>query len=110
MSRSPSRHRFTILEEEKYRLQRTLSDVNGIDPCIHNGTVRGMISCILSQMRRSGRNPTVEEVSAIYRLLRKAAAKLKKDYSRQTIFTRAIFEELVEAAALLADARGLLSR
>jgi hypothetical protein len=41
LSRMERRPKFIILESEQYRLQRTLSDLNGFDPGIHKSSVRG---------------------------------------------------------------------
>jgi hypothetical protein len=44
--RSPNRHQFRVLEAAPYRLQHSLSDLNGFDPYIHHGTVNGMFEAI----------------------------------------------------------------
>ena len=36
-------HSFFVLESERYRLQKTTSDLNGIDPLIHGGTSDGVL-------------------------------------------------------------------
>jgi hypothetical protein len=50
-------HKFVLLEAKRHRLQKTLSDTNGIDPGIHDGTATGMISCVLSSLAKPTRNP-----------------------------------------------------
>ncbi len=43
MSLSDTGHRWFLFEARPYRLQRTLSDVNGFDRYIHGGTPRGVL-------------------------------------------------------------------
>jgi hypothetical protein len=40
------KHEFFVLESERYRLNRTLSDLGGYDPHIHSGDPMKMISCV----------------------------------------------------------------
>ena len=47
-----SGHRVFLLEAQRYRLQRTLSDLNGIDPYIHDGTPQGVVRSVLEMFRR----------------------------------------------------------
>jgi hypothetical protein len=44
--RAPNRHHFRLLEERPFRLQHSLSDLNGYDPYIHHGTPVGMFAAI----------------------------------------------------------------
>jgi hypothetical protein len=39
-----NKHRVYIFEQENYRIQRSTSDLNGIDPKIHDGTPKGIMS------------------------------------------------------------------
>ena len=38
------RHRVYVFERRAYRAQRSTSDINGIDPKIHNGTAKGVMA------------------------------------------------------------------
>jgi hypothetical protein len=101
-------HRFVILEAKRHRLQRTLSDANGIDPGIHEATVTGVISCVLSHLGKPQANPDLKTVARIHRKLWKAASFLKTTHHRDTIYSRPIFGELVEGATRLARQEGLI--
>jgi hypothetical protein len=101
-------HQFILLEAKRYRLQRTLSDVNGIDPGIHGGTVKGMISCVLSSLGKPSANPDPSQVERIYHHLWNAVPVLKANHSRTTIYSRSIFQQLVMGAARLAKKEGLI--
>lgn len=40
-------HQFFVFEAQAYRLQASLSDLNGHDPHIHGGTQDGVLRCVL---------------------------------------------------------------
>jgi hypothetical protein len=107
-ARNRTSRSFVILEKERHRLQRTLSDLNGIDPAIHGGSVRGVLSCVVSSLGKPAGHPDPSQVFRLYRHLSKAVAPLKKSYSRKNIFSRATFNLLVVVASKLAKAQGLL--
>jgi hypothetical protein len=110
LSRFERNHGFVMLEAQRYRLTKTLSDVNGIDPGIHGGTAKGVISCVLSNLGRPRGNPPPELVARIYRRLLKAVPFLKRNYGQAAIYSRALFGALVEGAARLAEREGLVAR
>ncbi|HUP90049.1 MAG TPA: hypothetical protein VM100_11880, partial [Longimicrobiales bacterium] len=55
-------YKFILLERIPFRLQKTLSDINGRDPYIHDGTVHGTISCILEALGPSRDVPDIADV------------------------------------------------
>ena len=96
------RHRAFLLEAQPYRLQRTLSDLNGIDPYIHHGTPAGMIRAILEMFRRpGGHRVEVVEAERLVSHLRVAAKKVRARWNG-TLFRPGAFRELVTAAHTLA--------
>jgi hypothetical protein len=97
-----------MLEAERHRLQRTLSDLNGIDPGIHGGTIMGMISCVLSSLAKTAKNPDPNQIERIRRQLWKTVPVLKRRHRRTTIYSRAIFGDLVGGATFLATKEGLI--
>ncbi len=109
LSRVEGNHNFVVLETQRYRLVKTLSDVNGIDPGIHAATVRGIVSCVLSSLGKPQGNPAPESVARIYRRLRRTLPFLKRSHGRSTLYSRAIFAELVAGAVRLAGNEGLLT-
>jgi hypothetical protein len=109
LRRTEGRHKFVLLEAKRHRLQRTLSDLNGFDPSIHGGTSTGMISCILSSLAKPWRNPELREIERIRLKLWRTVPFIKRNHHRTTIYSRAIFAELVEAAVLLSKKDGLIA-
>ena len=103
------RHQFILLEAKRHRLQKTLSDLNGIDPGIHGGTVIGMVSCVLSGLAKPTRNPDPHQIERIRRQLWKTVPVLKRRHHRTTIYSRAVFGDLVGGATFLARKEGLIA-
>jgi len=108
LSRIERTHKFVLLEAKRHRLQKTLSDVNGIDPGIHNAAVRGVISCVLSHLGESQGNPDAKIAARIHRQLWKTISSLKVIHGRANIYSRSIFTELVAGATSLAKKEGLV--
>jgi hypothetical protein len=94
-----------VLETERHRLQRTLSDLNGIDPSIHSG----MISCVLSSLAKPAKNPDLDQIERIRRQLWKTVPVLKRRHRRTSVYSRAIFSELVVGATFLARKEDLIA-
>jgi hypothetical protein len=108
LARIERRHKFAVFESQRHRLQRTLSDLNGIDPGIHGGTARGVISCILASLAKPSANPDLTEVRQIHDQLWRAVPALKSKHGRTTIYSKIIFYDLVSAAVVLTTKAGLL--
>jgi len=70
-------HHWIVLEEKPYRIQKSLSDLNGYDPYIHNGTVTGL----LQALRNAFHNPVVSmaDMKTTYTLLQLSAKGLKSE-------------------------------
>ncbi|HUF60555.1 MAG TPA: hypothetical protein VMN36_00640 [Verrucomicrobiales bacterium] len=90
-------HAFILIERVQYRVQRTLSDLNGRDPYIHGGSIRGSINCIVDALRPSGGRVRVEDVVPLYRTLAEVGKYLKRQSHPRTLFSRANFIDLVAA-------------
>ena len=70
-------HHWIVLEERPYRIQKSLSDLNGYDPYIHNGTVTGL----LQVLKNAFHNPVVSmaDMKTTYTLLQLSAKGLKSE-------------------------------
>jgi hypothetical protein len=109
LSRIEGSHKFVMLEAKRFRLQRTLSDTNGIDPGIHDATARGIVSCCLAHLGTPTGNPDANAVLCIRRNLWKTVPVLKGIHGRTSIYSRPIFSELVTGATALAKQEGLIA-
>jgi hypothetical protein len=89
------RHEFLVLEKRPHRLEKHLSDLNGIDPKIHGGTVRGAICAVLDVLKKPDGNPSADEVIRLDRVLMKLVPVLKKRHRTDELFNPRIYGELV---------------
>jgi len=96
------RHGFVLLESKRFRLQRSLSDMNGYDPLIHNGTQGGAIRSMFEAFSTAG--PTdIGKARRLVRRLGQVAIALKRAHRSRTVFSRTICNELIGMAAKLRD-------
>jgi len=102
-------HGFIILEKERHRLDRTLSDLKGQDPYIHEGKPRVLISCVLDALGNEEAEPDPLEVHRLWKELWALAVSLKRKHGHRDIFNRLIFHKLVAAATDLASKAGLIT-
>jgi len=65
------RHRAYVFESKPYRAQRSTSDINGIDPQIHNGTAKGVMAGLRNIFKQPGDVTTVPEMLSSYRAVKK---------------------------------------
>ena len=94
------RHGFVLLETKPFRLQRSLSDMNGYDPLIHKGTQGGAVRTMFEAFAGRG----AADITAARRLVRRldqVADRLRRSHGASTIFSRAICDELTATATRL---------
>ncbi len=101
-------HSVFVLEQASHRLQVSLSDLNGLDPHIHDGTQDGVYRCILDCFGTSGREPTFTTLKSLGRRLGQAVAKLEHEQALRDPFHPYVFRQAVRVAAEIAQAEGLL--
>jgi hypothetical protein len=93
-----------IFEAEKHRLKKSLSDLDGTDPYIHEGKPEGVLRELTNALYREENNPALDELREIYKDLRRAASKLKSKFGG-SLFAARPFRELVMVARMSADRR-----
>jgi hypothetical protein len=101
-------HSFFVFEERSHRLQASLSDFNGFDPHIHEGTQDGILRCVLDCFGTQGQPPEFSTLKAVTRKLSRAVAKLERDQGARHPFHPYIFRQAVNAAVQLGLAEGLI--
>jgi hypothetical protein len=62
-------HHWIVLEEANYRIQQSLSDLNGYDPYVHRGTIKGVFAALLNAFEKPGYTPTIPTMTEVYRAL-----------------------------------------
>lgn len=102
------KHRVFIFESKRYRAQRTTSDVNGIDPQIHNGTPKELMSGLRNIFRQSGDVTTVPEMLTSYRAVKQKLPQLRRNSGGKSLLSAAVFQDLTLAA--LVESQKLIAR
>jgi hypothetical protein len=103
-------HRFFVFEERSYRLQASLSDLNGHDPHIHEGTQDGILRCVLDCFGTNvNRQSTFATLKAVTRKLGRAVYTLEREQRVEHPFHPYIFRQAVGAAVQLAHTEGLIA-
>ena len=104
------KHSFFVLEQHPYRLQASLSDLNGHDPHIHQGTQDGILRFLLDCFGAAdGPQPTFPALRSLVRKLSGIVADLEQEHRIQHPFHPYVFRQAVVAAAKLARAEGLIA-
>ena len=96
-------HEWRVLEAHPFRIQHSLSDLNGYDVFTHSDTIAGIIRALLDMFLNSlDRSPLQTEADLLwlYRRLRDVRQNLNGSLFRPTIF-----RQLVMSAVICRDAR-----
>ncbi|MGA2889358.1 MAG: hypothetical protein ABSE51_15020 [Terracidiphilus sp.] len=101
-------HRVYVFESKPYRAQRSTSDINGIDPQIHNGTAKGVMAGLRNIFRQPGDVTTVPEMLISYRAVREKLPELRLNAGGKSLFEASVFHDLTLAA--LVESQKLIER
>ena len=93
------RHRWFVCESDGYRLQKSLSDLNGIDPKVHSGRINDVFVELRNIFARSGHQPSVQEMKAIYLDVRKKLPGILSRAGRPSLYTPSVFRDIRLAAS-----------
>jgi hypothetical protein len=96
---NPRQHSWFVFETKVRRAQKSLSDLDGSDPNIHNGTVEGVMREICNAFVRTRvARPTVPQMMQTYRALSRKLDAVKVAAGARSVFEARIFEDLCFAA------------
>jgi hypothetical protein len=98
-----SDHDWVVCESVKRRINKSLSDLDGTDAYIHDGTVRGVFREMGNAFVGSSRQPTVTEMLQIYRVLRAQFGTILKKAGAKDAFNAKVFKELCVSAKTAAE-------
>lgn len=94
-------HKWFVFESMRRRLNKSLSDLDGTDPYIHSGTVRGIMREVCNAFVSPVKQPTVPQMMQMYRELRRDSPRILKNAGAHSLFTARVFSDLCLAAAAL---------
>ena len=103
------KHTWFVFEAKNYRVQKSLSDLNGTDPQIHDGKVSGVMRELSNIFRRSRNQPTVPEMMSTFTAISRRARKIMAAAGAASLFEARAFQELCFEAKIAADALQLVN-
>jgi hypothetical protein len=98
-----SRHTWVVFESMKRRLPKSLSDLDGTDPLIHDGTVRGVFRELSNVLVKSKHNPELHHMNKIYRHIKAASPLIMTSVGARSPFEARVFKRLVVLATEYAE-------
>jgi hypothetical protein len=96
-------HSWIVCETVPHRIKKSLSDLDGTDAYIHGGTIAGVFRELGNAFVGSSRQPTVKEMSQIYRVLRSQFQRVLGKAGAKDAFNARVFKELCVLASTAAD-------
>jgi hypothetical protein len=105
---NPTKHRWFVFEEKDYRIQKSLSDLNGTDPQIHGGKVSGVMRELSNVFRRTRNQPTVPEMMKTFNAILRVSARILKEGGAMSLFEARAFQELCYEAKIAVENLKLL--
>lgn len=108
MARSAhAKHSWVVCEAVRHRIKKSLSDLDGTDAYIHDGTVAGVFRELGNAFVGTARQPTVSEMARIYRLLRTQLPAVLRKAGAKDLLNARVFKDLSVIASSAADALGV---
>lgn len=98
-------HKVFVFEKKPYRMQRSTSDINGIDPQIHNGRPKGVMVGLRNIFHQPGAATTVPQMLASFKAVKRKVPELKRIAGSQSLFEAAVFGDLIAVAAAVESER-----
>lgn len=92
-----------VFESTGYRMEKSLSDLNGTDAKIHEGKVAGVFAELCQIFKRRGRQPTVQQMARIYREVRRNQAAILKESGAKSPYKARAFRDICVVASAWAD-------
>jgi hypothetical protein len=96
-------HSWIVCETVLRRVNKSLSDLDGTDAYIHGGTIKGVFREMGNAFVGSSRQPTVTEMTQIYRVLRAQFSSVLKRAGAKDAFNARVFKELCVLASTAAN-------
>lgn len=97
-------HIWLVFETEPWRVQKSLSDLNGTDIYVHRGTVEGVFRELANSFVRIGRQPSVQVMAEIFEGLKRSLPGMMRQAGADTPFQARVFRDLsIYAGSLAGD-------
>lgn len=96
------KHTWFVMESMNYRLAKSLSDLNGTDPYIHGGTIRGVFRELGNAFARRRKQPSALGMWRIYLEVREGVPAIVKRRGARSVFEAGVFRDISVAAGAAA--------
>jgi hypothetical protein len=96
-------HAWIVCESVRRRINKSLSDLDGTDAYIHDGTISGVFREVGNAFVGSSRQPSVTEMMQIYRVLRANFDRILRRAGARNAFNARVFKELCVLARTAAN-------
>ena len=91
------RHRVFVFESKPYRMQRSTSDISGIDPQIHKKTPKGVMAGLRNIFYQAD-GTTVPEMLSIFRAVKRRLPELRRNAGSRSLYEASTLKDLVVVA------------
>jgi hypothetical protein len=89
---------YFVFESVERRLNKSLSDLDGTFPYIHEGKVRGVFRELNNALVKSRYEPTMQQMYYIYRKIKTASPLIIRSVGARSLFEPSVFKRLVVLA------------
>lgn len=89
-----ARRNLFVFESRPYRLQKSLSDLNGTDPLIHGRKPSGVLTQLASAFAHHQRRVPAAALNRTYQVLWRNAVELRRIHHAETVFEASVFQDL----------------
>ena len=96
-------HTWFVFESVSRRVSKSLSDLDGTDPYIHDERPKGVFRELGNALVRSVDQPTVPQMTSIYRNIKMASPLIVKNAGAKSLFEARVFRQLVVLARKYAE-------
>jgi hypothetical protein len=88
------KHDWFVCEASRFRLAKSLSDLNGTDPFIHDGNIAGVFRELCNIFVRSETQPSMDQMWLIYREIRKNLPEVVRRSGATSLYTARVYRDL----------------
>ncbi len=96
-------HTWFIFEAVTRRISKSLSDLDGTDPYIHDGRPKGVFRELGNALVRNADQPTIQQMNTIYKSIKKDSSLIVKNTGARSLFEARVFKQLVVLARKYAE-------
>jgi hypothetical protein len=88
-------HIWCVFETRNWRASKSLSDLSGTDVYVHDGTPTGVFRELRNALVLADHQPTVAQMAAIYRGLRRGLPAIMRNTGARSPFEASVFADLI---------------